>query len=73
MDENQILCGWRNNQTGEEIISRRTKNLSPIAFSGVYILDPAIFRLFSSTGSFPVMPEFLKIASTKRYYVVPPR
>jgi MurNAc alpha-1-phosphate uridylyltransferase len=62
MNEKQILCGWRNNLTGEEIISRQEERLLPIAFSGIYILDPLIFRLFKKSGSFPVMPEFLRIA-----------
>ncbi len=65
MDENQVLCGWRNNQTGEEIIVRGKEGLSPIAFSGIYVLDPEIFNYFEKTGSFPIMPELLRIAEQR--------
>ncbi len=65
MDENQILCGWRDNRTGEEIIARGKESLTPIAFSGIYVLNPEIFNYLDKTGSFPIMPEFLRIAGKR--------
>ncbi len=65
MDENQVLCGWRDNRGGEEIIARNKENLSPIAFSGIYVLNPEIFGYFEKSGAFPVMPELLQIAAYK--------
>ena len=62
MDENQILCGWRDNRTGEEILARGKENLTPIAFSGNYALNPRIFSLLPASGAFPIMPELLRIA-----------
>ena len=63
-DKECRLCGWRNNLTGEEIISRKSRNLYPIAFSGIYVLDPQIFAHISKKGTFPIMPELLNIART---------
>ncbi len=58
------LCGWRNNQTGETKIARKTtEKLIPIAFSCVYVLDPEIFTLITETGKFSIMDSFLRLAS----------
>ncbi len=44
--ENGQLVGWRNAKTGEEKVSRSEKEARDLAFSGIYILDPRIFRFF---------------------------
>ena len=42
-DEHMILCGWTNNTTGEQKISREVLSLNPFAFSGVQaVFDEAI-------------------------------
>ncbi len=61
-DSDNILCGWRNNTSGETIISRKKKELFPVAFSGIYILDPSLIHAFKKSGSFPIIPEFLNLA-----------
>ena len=58
------LCGWRNNQTGETKIARKTtEELIPVGFSCVYVLDPKIFNLITETGKFSIMDSFLRLAS----------
>ena len=64
INQDQILCGWINNETGETKIRRKEiNNLKPIAFSCVYILEPEIFSLISETGKFSIMDTFLRLSS----------
>lgn len=35
----------------------------PLAFSGIYILDPAIFSIMPGTGSFPIIDVLIKAAT----------
>ncbi len=63
INEKKLLCGWKNNQTGETIITGETMEvLQPFGFSGVYILDPSIFDLITETGKFSIMDVFLRLA-----------
>ncbi|MBN2699575.1 MAG: nucleotidyltransferase family protein [Bacteroidales bacterium] len=59
------LCGWRNNRTGEEIITRKCDSFEPIAFSGIYILDPSIFKLFGEADRFSIIDTFLELATDR--------
>lgn len=43
-DDKKHLCGWRNTNTGKEIIARSSNNLIQKAFSGVHLLSPGIFK-----------------------------
>ncbi len=61
-DESMQLTGWRNVSTGEEIISRNIPNSRLFAFSGIQLIDPAIFSLIAERGSFPLIPLYLKLA-----------
>ena len=66
MDNNHVLCGWKNLRTREEIIVRPSDSLKPLGFSCVYILDPKIFNLINETGNFSITPVFLKLAKDYR-------
>lgn len=68
-DSDHLLCGWKNNLNGETIITREKKELFPVAFSGIYILDPNFIDTFKRTGPFPVMPEFLRLAKEHDIYL----
>jgi len=59
------LCGWRNNATGEEKISRTTADKFPKAFSGIHIVEPAIFSLITETGKFSMVELYLRLAATE--------
>jgi len=65
-DETMQLSGWRNIKTGDEIISRNMKNCSLLAFSGIQLIEPAIFKLITETGSFPLIPLYLRLAAEQR-------
>jgi len=57
------LCGWQNIQTGTEIKCYSTP-LPPqvLAFSGVHIINPAIFPEITETGKFSINQVYLRLA-----------
>jgi NDP-sugar pyrophosphorylase family protein len=65
-DESMQLAGWKNIKTGDEIVSRKMQNCSLLAFSGIQLIEPAIFKLISETGSFPLMSLYLRLAAQHR-------
>lgn len=72
-DEQQELCGWRNVQTGQERIARMGGAaqgallpgvaLVQKAFSGIHVIDPAIFPLIRQTGKFSMVDVYLDLAA----------
>ncbi|MBS4014252.1 MAG: nucleotidyltransferase family protein [Bacteroidetes bacterium] len=64
------LCGWRNNNTGEEILSYKTeKEPLQMAFSGIHCINPEIFKLYNAEGVFSIKDVYLKIA--KEFKIAP--
>lgn len=59
------LCGWRNTKTGEERIARTTADRVPKAFSGIHVIEPAIFPLIQRAGKFSMVDVYLDLASTE--------
>ena len=64
-DKSEKLCGWRNTKTGEE------KSASPLsgnevakAFSGIHVIDPRIFSMFTQTGKFSIVDTYLELMKT---------
>jgi NDP-sugar pyrophosphorylase family protein len=66
IDEEGLLCGWRNNLTGSEIIVHEKPGLQALAFSGIHIIDPAIFEVLDREDPFPMTNAYLEIASEHR-------
>jgi NDP-sugar pyrophosphorylase family protein len=63
VDDSGIVRGWRNIATGEEILtSSFSVNLSEIAFSGIHIIDPEIFK-YMKEGIYSMTTLYLDIAS----------
>jgi NDP-sugar pyrophosphorylase family protein len=66
-DEKMTLTGWRNLETGEEIISNDAfSRSSPRAFSGIQVLSPNIFDLITERGKFSITPLYLRLAEQYR-------
>jgi len=66
MNEDGYLKGWRDNRTGETILTGTgEEGLVPIAFSAIHIMDPGIFKFFPKEKRFPLMPFYLELAKTK--------
>ncbi|MEA3451058.1 MAG: nucleotidyltransferase family protein, partial [Bacteroidota bacterium] len=63
--ENNYLCKWKNEKTGEEKISLKQSNLFPFAFSGIQIINPEIFEYMHS-GKYSIIDTYLKVAKTKK-------
>ena len=60
------LCGWRNTQTGQERMARpAATGLRQKAFSGIHVIDPAIFGLLSREGKFSIVDVYLDLAATQ--------
>jgi NDP-sugar pyrophosphorylase family protein len=57
------LCGWRNIETKEEILSvKTTEDLYEIAFSSMHILEPEIFN-YMHDGIYTMTDLYLKVAT----------
>ena len=63
-DEQGQLCGWRNAATGQERIARATAT-APVqkAFSGIHVIEPAIFPLMKRDGKFSMVDLYLDLAA----------
>ena len=61
-DETGRLCGWVNNDTGEQRISIEKSNLHQKAYSCVVVFDYDIFRLMPFTGKFSLTDVYLQLA-----------
>ena len=62
VDRNGIVRGWRNNVTGEQILSvHDSDELTEIAFSGIHIIEPEIFR-FMTEGTYSMKDLYLRLA-----------
>lgn len=62
-----ILSGWTNDETKEKIIARDGKNsLIPYSFSGIQIIDPAIFKYFPDKDVFSLVDLYLSAAKNEK-------
>ena len=60
------LCGWRNVQTGQERPARPANGpLIQKAFSGIHIIEPAIFHLITQVGKFSTVDMYLDLAASQ--------
>ncbi len=69
MNEERLLCGWRNNETGEEIITRDEEGLKGTAFSGIHVLDDRIFPLLQEEGPFSITTAYLELSKKHDIYL----
>jgi len=61
-DENGVLGGWRNTQTGEEIISRPAANYFPKAFSGIHVISRELLEHLKKEGKFGIVDVYLELS-----------
>jgi len=67
-DEENKLCGWRNNVTGEEkgphLLSAEinAKQLVEKAYSCVVVFEPKVFSLIRQSGKFSLTETYLDLA-----------
>ncbi len=65
-NDNNILCGWQNIKTGEKILKRDSQKLAPLAFSGIHIINPEIFKLMPDKKRFGMIELYLNICGRKK-------
>lgn len=61
-DENNQLCGWENNVTGEQITSIQNRVLHPMAYCCVAIFEPTVFEKIPQRGKFSLTETYLSLA-----------
>ena len=59
------LCGWRNHQTGNEIFSKSGSTVFELGFSGIHMINPALFNYFPKGDIFSLTPFYLEVARKK--------
>lgn len=64
-NESGQLCGWKNNTTAEQKMSRHPEEIIEKAFSGLQILSPGIFSLIKNHGKFSIVDTYLDLAKTQ--------
>jgi N-acetyl-alpha-D-muramate 1-phosphate uridylyltransferase len=67
-DQDNRLCGWMNDNTGERRISIDKPNLKPMAYSCVVIFEPIIFSLIPQRGKFSLVDTYLSLAADHPIY-----
>ena len=58
-DEDNVLCGWLNEKTGEQ----KGKPGNKKAFSGIHIISPKIFEHITEEGKFSMIDLYLRLAA----------
>ncbi|MBS1772900.1 MAG: nucleotidyltransferase family protein [Bacteroidetes bacterium] len=57
-DEHLMLCGWANNNTGEQKIVREVPWMQPMAFSGIQVLSHSMLNI-PFKGKFSIIDLYL--------------
>lgn len=61
-DDNMCLCGWQNNKTGEERITKNGNNMKQFAFSGIQVLANKVLQNIPFDGKFSLIDLYLYLA-----------
>lgn len=67
-NDDLVLRGWLNVQTGEQRLAEFNKGFKALAFSGVHCINPSIFDKIKRTGKFSVMEEYLDLMHTEHIH-----
>jgi N-acetyl-alpha-D-muramate 1-phosphate uridylyltransferase len=71
-DESLQLVGWENIETGEKkMVSPGREAVYRLAFNGIHMIDPKVFRIFEKKGGFSVIDVYLELASQWRISAFP--
>ncbi len=67
-NDEMILRGWLNVQTGEQRLAEFNKGFKALAFSGIHCINPLIFEKIKRKGKFSVMEEYLDLMQTEQIH-----
>ncbi|MCW0484149.1 nucleotidyltransferase family protein [Gaoshiqia sediminis] len=67
-DQENQLTGWKNEITGELKICRphQIDTSTPLAFSGMQLIQPHLLDLITETGKFSIIDLYLRLAATEQ-------
>lgn len=60
-NDEMILRGWLNVQTGEQRLAEFNTGFKTLAFSGIHCINPLIFDKIKRMGKFSIMEEYLDL------------
>ena len=61
-DEKSQLCGWRRVKENKLDMVRSSERTEEVAFAGIHILSPRLIPLITETGTFSIIPTYLRLA-----------
>ena len=67
-NDDMVLKGWMNVQSGEQRLAEFNKGFKPYAFSGIHCINPKIFDKIKRTGKFSIMEEYLDLMQTEEIH-----
>ena len=67
-NEDMMLSGWKNINSGEEKIIRNSTTQKLFAFSGIQLIDPSIFSMITESGTFSLISLYLRLAKTQSIF-----
>jgi NDP-sugar pyrophosphorylase family protein len=68
-DDTLQLCGWTDVSTGETRWAIQPElTVKKLAFSGIHIISPYIFRFMEESGRFSIIDTYLDLARTQSIY-----
>lgn len=56
------LCGWKNVQTGQQILPKNVPNSVPYAFSGIHLIDRKVINKIPSVEKLSMVPFYVNHA-----------
>ncbi|MGA7221104.1 MAG: nucleotidyltransferase family protein [Candidatus Sulfotelmatobacter sp.] len=62
-DDRMNLCGRRAGRDGESEIVRPSASPQALAFSGIHVISPRIFRKMTEDGAFSIVATYLRLAA----------
>ena len=65
-NEEMVLRGWLNVQTGEQRLAEFNKGFKALAFSGIHVINPKLFDKIKRKGKFSIMEEYLDLMHTEK-------
>jgi N-acetyl-alpha-D-muramate 1-phosphate uridylyltransferase len=63
-NEADELCGWMNDKTGEQRISKPANVFNKKAFSGVHVISSKLLKLITQEGKFSMVDVYLELAKS---------
>lgn len=65
-NEDMVLKGWINKNTGEQRLAEFNRGFKALAFSGIHCMSSEIFSKMTRKGKFSIMLEYLDLMMTEK-------